>query len=264
MEYLHSTPENIKKRPYWKWIWISIGCTIGIFILIYIWHEISSYIENRKIEACITECEKWGNKASIFKCQYCYPRKNILIEKPVIYLYPPKMQNVLVQLFYSGKIVADYPSYDTNIKWWNVTAFPDGKIINNADQKEYNSLFWEWVPEKSIIWSLNTGFVVSWKDTATFFQEKLPAFGLTPREYNDFIVYWYPRMKDNPYNLIYFAGKEYTDTAVLNIVPKPDAVLRLFMVYTPLKEKIQIQEPSIIPFTRTWFTIVEWWGMALE
>ena len=37
--------------------------------------------------------------------------------------------------------------------------------------------------------------------------------GLTPREYNEFIVYWLSKMQHNAYNLIAFQGSEYTDHA---------------------------------------------------
>jgi hypothetical protein len=57
-------------------------------------------------------------------------------------------------------------------------------------------------------------------------------------------------MKDNPYNLIHFAGKDYTDTAPLTITPKPDSILRVFMAYKPLSEKIDIPEQKILPFDR--------------
>jgi len=59
------------------------------------------------------------------------------------------------------------------------------------------------------------------QDTAAFLQEKLNYLGLTPKEYNEFIVYWLPQMKDIPYNLITFQSAAYTDNAVLTITPEP-------------------------------------------
>jgi len=85
---------------------------------------------------------------------------------------------------------------------------------------------------------LTKGFVVRGEDTAIFLQQMLSRMGLTPKEYNEFIVYWYPQMKNNKYNLIHFAGEEYTDLAKLTITPKPDSILRVFMVYKPLEREI--------------------------
>ena len=78
------------------------------------------------------------------------------------------------------------------------------------------------------------GFCVAGADTADFLREKLAEIGLTPREYNEFIVYWLPKMQDNPYNLISFQSEAYTDAAKLDIDPTPDSVLRVFMAWKPL------------------------------
>jgi hypothetical protein len=67
-------------------------------------------------------------------------------------------------------------------------------------------------------------------------------------------------MQNNPYNLIHFAGTQYTDTAPLTITPTPDAILRVFMVYKPLQEKISIKEQSLKTFERKGFTVIEWGG----
>ena len=182
--------------------------------------------------------------------------------KPVIYLYPQTKQLVSVELNYNGKIIVDYPKYDELKKGWTVTAFPDGKIVD-SDGKEYSYLFWEGTPEKDVKYNLNTGFIVKGDDTVEFLQNILPQFGLTPKEYNEFIVYWYPVMKNNKYNLIHFADKEYTDNAILNINPKPNSILRVFMVFKPLNNKVEVEPQEIKPFVRNGFTVVEWGGSEI-
>lgn len=183
--------------------------------------------------------------------------------KPVVYLYPIKIENIKVQLDYKGKLIADYPAYDYSIKGWNVTASPDGKIIN-GDEKEYSYLFWEGEPAIPINYDLSTGFIVKGEDTVKFLQDTLSKMGLTPKEYNEFIVYWYPKMKDNKYNLIHFADKQYTDTAPLTITPTPDSMLRVFMVFKPLDNAIDIKSQEIKSFNRTGFSVVEWGGTELK
>ncbi len=183
--------------------------------------------------------------------------------KPVIYLYPTTVQDVTVKIDYQGKLIATYPQYNS-AKGWQVTARPDGQLINSDDNKAYSYLFWEGTQNKDVNWDLSHGFVVKGSDTREFLQEKLAMLGLTPREYNEFIVYWYPLMKDNAYNLITFVGKQYTDMAKLTITPTPDSILRVFMVYKPLANKISIKPQTIEPFQRKGFSVVEWGGSKLN
>jgi len=183
--------------------------------------------------------------------------------KPVIYLYPPQEQEVSVQLFYQGEIIASYPEYDKALNGWKVVAHPDGRIVNLSDGNEYSYLFWEGLPGKNVDYNLSEGFIVKGEDTIVFLQDTLRKLGLTPKEYNEFIVYWYPLMQKNDYNLIHFAAKEYEDVARLDISPKPDSILRVFMVYKAVKGDESIPAQEIKPFKREGFTVVEWGGSEL-
>lgn len=88
---------------------------------------------------------------------------------------------------------------------------PDGTLYDRFDGREYSYLFWEGTCPGA--YDLSKGFVVKGEDTKDFLQEKLAFLGLTPREYNEFIVYWMPLMQDHPYNLISFQQEAYTDLA---------------------------------------------------
>lgn len=180
--------------------------------------------------------------------------------KPLIYLYPQKKQDVYVKLNFDGTLTSSYPMYDESIEGWKVTAYPDGKIINHADNQEYSYLFWEGKSSTPVDWDFSRGFVVKGEDTMEFLQKTLSEIGLTPKEYNEFIVYWYPLLKDNRYNLIHFAEEQYTKMAPLEITPKPDSMLRVFMVFKPLDKKIEIEPQVFQPFERKGFTVVEWGG----
>lgn len=70
-------------------------------------------------------------------------------------------------------------------------------------------------------------------------------------------------MKDNPYNLIHFAQEEYTKTAPLNITPKEDSLLRVFMVFKALQEPIKVKSQTFSPFERKGFTVVERGGTEI-
>ena len=101
-------------------------------------------------------------------------------------------------------------------------------------------------------------------DTADFLREKLAEIGLTPREYNEFIVYWLPKMQDNPYNLISFQSEAYTDAAKLDIDPTPDSVLRVFMAWKPLGRPQTIEPQTFASFERNGFAVVEWGGCEVK
>lgn len=179
-------------------------------------------------------------------------------EKPVIYLYPEETATVNVKLEYPGELTCTYPAYRDG---WTVVAEPDGTLTDPADGREYSYLFWEGVSDTA--YDLSKGFVVRGEDTAAFLQEKLALLGLEPREYNEFITYWLPRMQENPYNLITFQTDAYTDSAVLHITPEPDSILRVFMAYQALKEPVEIEEPALEGFERVGFTVVEWGGTEI-
>ena len=181
-------------------------------------------------------------------------------DKPVLYLYPEKETDVDVKVSLRNMyFTCTYPEYG---KGWSVTARPDGTLINKKDNKEYSYLYWELGGKQN--YDFSKGFVVKGSDTAAFLQSALSEMGLTPKEYNEFIVYWLPKMQNNKYNLISFQGKEYTDNVRLAISPKPDSTLRVFMAYKALDEKIEIEPQKFTPFERKGFTVVEWGGAQVK
>lgn len=176
--------------------------------------------------------------------------------KPVIYLYPQEDMDVQVQVdFANGGFTCTYPAYDQG---WHVRAKPDGTLVNQADGREYSYLYWE--GESSIAWDMSQGFCVPRDETAAFLQDKLAVLGLTPREYNEFIVYWLPLLEENPYNLITFQQAAYTDNIHLQVTPEPDSLLRVYMVYQPLQAPIEVPAQPLSGFVRQGFTVVEWGG----
>ena len=178
--------------------------------------------------------------------------------KPVIYLYPEQETAVSVSLDYAGTLTATYPAYEDG---WHVTAEPGGTLYDGAGN-EYSYLFWE--GENKTDYDFSKGFCVAGADTADFLRETLSEIGLTPKEYNEFIVYWLPKMQGNAYNLISFQSTAYTDTAKLDIDPTPDSVLRVFMAWKPLSRPQIIEPQTFAPFARDGFAVVEWGGCEVK
>ena len=181
------------------------------------------------------------------------------VEKPVIYLYPETPTEVSVSLTLEGQLTCTYPDYGKG--WDSFTAHPDGTLIF-PDGKEYYCLYWEGM--QAAEWDFSTGFCVKGEDTAAFLEWALAAQGLTPREANEFIIYWLPLMQENPYNVISFQTDAYTDGAVLEITPTPDSLLRVFMAYYPSDEAVEIAPQAFETPARDGFTVVEWGGSPVQ
>lgn len=178
--------------------------------------------------------------------------------KPVIYLYPEETTKVQVKLDYSGKLTCTYPKYENG---WEVIAQEDGTLLD-ANSQAYNYLYWEGI--NAIEYDFSRGFCVKGEDTATFLEKSLEALGLSRKEANEFIVYWLPQLECNPYNLISFQSENYTDSAKLEITPKPNTMIRVFMAWMPLEEAVQIESQILTSTERKGFTVVEWGGTKVN
>ena len=189
----------------------------------------------------------------------CGPREEMVAEeKPVIYLYPETETRVTVKLDLPGELTCAYPAYDGG---WTVTAAPDGTLTDEHG-RTYNYLYWE--GEGTEAYDFSKGFCVAGSDTAAFLEDALDRLGLTRREANEFLVYWLPRMQDNPYNLIAFQQEAYTESAKLTVSPRPDSVLRVFMAWKPLVRPVDIPAQTFPGFERRGFTLVEWGGAEVR
>ena len=188
----------------------------------------------------------------------CEPREVDANEKPVIYLYPETETRVTVKLDLSGELTCAYPAYDGG---WTVTAAPDGTLTDEHG-RTYNYLYWE--GEVANGFDFSKGFCVAGSDTAAFLEDALDRLGLTRREANEFLVYWLPRMQDNPYNLIAFQQEAYTESAKLTVSPQPDSVLRVFMAWKPLARPVDVPAQTLPGFERRGFTLVEWGGAEVR
>lgn len=185
--------------------------------------------------------------------------------KPVMYLYPTKTQDVDVYVVPNGGLTKTIPAYGTG---WHVIAYPDGRIVNKADNKEYPYLFWEGVgmqyPRPT------TGFVVPTQNAGTFFDATLPQLGLQAKEIADFKEYWVPRLAglQGTHALLHFMTKEeFTALAPLKIGPnQPDTIIRVMMtarVIDPTAERPARQQLPQTP-AREGFTFVEWGGAVIQ
>ena len=193
----------------------------------------------------------------------CYPddlsaQANIT-RKPVIYLYPRKKSKVHVELDYKGQLTNSYPQINGNS--WEVIATPDGTLTVNG--KQYKYLFWDGI-NGQVEWDWSEGFCINRKDVDTFLEKKIAQLGLNFAEAQDFITYWAPIIKQNEWSLVSFQTEKYEELAKLLIDPKPDTLIRVFMIFKKSEKQIAIPRQQLEKMKRKGFTVVEWGGSNLD
>jgi hypothetical protein len=182
--------------------------------------------------------------------------------KPAIYLYPTHTELVNVKLYPPTGFGQTIPTYNPD-NGWNVVASPNGNLIDLLTDKSYPYLYWEGNLD-SFNYNMSQGFVISGSDSSNFLSHELPIIGLNKTETTAFMQYWVPKLEHNKYDLIHFAGSEYTSSVPLDITPKPTSLLRVFMVVEPVSSPIQVTPQTFSTFHRVGFTAVEWGGTLLS
>ncbi len=185
--------------------------------------------------------------------------QHIILEKPIIYLYPTEKTAIDIKLDVNGKLLTTFPKYDKN---WEVIAEPNGQIFDKKTNRYYSSLFWDGTIDFSEEhYKYEDGFIVSKEKLTEFFIEKLEHIGLNNQETNDFIQYWLPILERNKHNFIHFlVNEECNEIATLNINPKPETTLRIYMEFYGLENYTRINEQQLPKTQRKGFTLVEWGG----
>lgn len=183
----------------------------------------------------------------------------VVLAKPVIYLYPEKAQETRVNVeLTAGTFTVTEPALQDG---WQVTAYPDGTLVDE-DGRTWPYLFWE--ADSQGEFQFEEGFVVPGQDTGAFLEKALAVLGLNEKERQDFLEYWLPLMEKNPYNQIAFQQEEYTSLAALIIDPAPDTLIRVFMAWKGLQEPVEMKEQALTPVSRQGYTAVEWGGTQVK
>ena len=186
--------------------------------------------------------------------------QGMVADEPVIYLYPTKREEVRVHLAVKGEVTTTSPVVDAS-QTWDVTADPSG-TLTDATGKTWPYLFWE--ARLRARFDMSEGSVVAASDTQTFLDTALAAQGLDPSERAAFEAYWLPRMKGSAFNLIHFEGAAYEQLAPLDVWPRPDTSIRVFMVWKPLDRPVATAPQTFSARRRRGFMLVEWGGTELQ
>lgn len=178
--------------------------------------------------------------------------------KPVVYLYPTKTTNVSVRV--GADVKVSIPKYDPKQGWKNVLAQPNGNLTYQG--KHYDSLFWEG-PGIGQYPSITSGTVIPTSLAVTTIRAQLSQLGLNQKESDDFVTYWQDKMPSKPYTrLTWLTTSELNQLAPLNISPKPDTLIRVFLDYSGLDTPITIPTQKLDSTPRDGFTVVEWGGLS--
>lgn len=177
------------------------------------------------------------------------------IAKPILYLYPKKTEQVTVSFEHPEYLKTTYPKFNDS---WKVEAHHNGDLYDN-NGRYYYGLYWDEVKVHEVDFS--EGYYVTKNKASEFLEEKLDYIGLSPREANEFIMYWLPILEENGQSLVYFELTEERESYnKLNINPKPDSLLRLVIHIKKVDKKIDIKKESLTRFKRKGFVAVEWGG----
>ena len=160
----------------------------------------------------------------------------------------------------SMKISVVYPKFNDINNIYKVKAKPNGDIILN--NKKYPYLFYEL--DSYIFPSHNEGFIVKDEEAETFLENKLKILGLNEKESTDFITYWLPVLLKNKMSLCTFQNDVFLNNFELNINPKPDTLIRIFLSIKKIDSIPNIKEQKLEKIERKGYTVVEWGGTNLK
>jgi hypothetical protein len=225
----------------------------------------------------------WGRWVVIGETQY---DKRGGCGKPVIYFYPENPIEVTVKFNTAISLTTQIPVYHDG---WKMLAQPGSKLTDlqpqytlcnaidtNNNGSEYGRTACEQNNYPYIYWSGNvlnkhypeptTGWIVSSAELPTFMSNILDKIGLNSQEKSDMLEFWLPHMlgEHTPYYQISFLlTTDLNNFIPLDIKPKPDSMLRIFLDYKALsiRPEYKITEPNIGTFVRRGFTVVEWGGL---
>ena len=185
---------------------------------------------------------------------------HMVLKKPVIYLYPEKPMDVSVNInITNGTFSVVYPRFNEGKNSWKVRANPNGDIeINN---RKYPYLFYEC--NSYFNQETNEGFIVDGETAIDFLEEKLKLLGLNDKEMTDFITYWLPVLLNNKLSICSFQSQAFFDHIPMNVTPKPDTLIRIFLTIKKIDSPIEIKEQKLEHHERKGFTVIEWGGSCI-
>jgi hypothetical protein len=185
-------------------------------------------------------------------------------DKPVIYLHPPhdlETVSVRLGLVREWEFSATYPVVEPKIIEnrstieWNVAAKANGDLTENVSGLQLSYLFWEaeatphrpptpgdeetanasFNPANPVI-SPENAVVLPFTPFLKHLDHALTSLGLHVLARNDFVTFWLPhfvRIRESGKDIAFrfLPQAEYERAARLDVVPAPDVVTRVFLLF---------------------------------
>ncbi|MES2224355.1 MAG: hypothetical protein V4469_05500 [Patescibacteria group bacterium] len=223
--------------------------------------------------------DAWGRWVGLGEYDY---KLNGGCGKPVIYLYPETASEVNISIAKPITFTHDIPEYSNG---WKVIAHPNGSITDLNKKTdcsliddsifglEYAKVACEKNNYPYIYWSGNIdntypnvsgGFVVKASELKATMTEKLNLIGLSEKEIGEMEEYWVPEMlkKNAPYyRITFFQTDDLNAFIPMDVTPKPQTEIRVFLDWSPLQSSIKIEPQLLQHIIRKGFTLVEWGGL---
>ncbi len=181
----------------------------------------------------------------------------IPVRKPAIYIYPEEDGYFDVRLAFNNGtyLTKSVPEYGSG---WNVFVDRSGRI-----EQRYDYLFYE--AGLGFLPGLCEGWCVCREDLPADLRHLLISIGLNEAETNDFIVYWRGVLTGYSYYNIYPMFDAGIDQFVeLEVVPRPEAMLRVWLFFEGCDHFEPLPEPLLPVFQRGATTVIEWGGVLLN
>lgn len=192
------------------------------------------------------------------------PRNQIMLEKPVIYLYSEKEEHFSLKIKTGAALQFTYPAYNGE---WKGTSSPDGTIQLNGSAFPY--LFWDAdLSSENLRLNWSDADLIEGKQTISYLESRLDQVGFNAKEKADFITYWGPRIQKMPYaEILWMQNESIDEIASLEITPT-FKTNRIYLIFRetgqPVEQLFRIGTKLLLPINRSGNYLVEWGGIEVK
>lgn len=191
-------------------------------------------------------------------------RRQIILEKPVIYLYGQKEEPFTLKVKTDAELKFTYPAYHNE---WKGKTSEDGTI--RIDNSNYPYLFWDAaLPAEKLSPNWLDADQVEGSGVVTYLENRLTNLGFNEKEKTDFITYWGPRMLQmKVVQIVWIQDEQLDPIASLEITPafKQNRIYILFRETNAFMEQTpELKVPALKPLDRSGNYLVEWGGIEVK
>lgn len=192
------------------------------------------------------------------------PRNQIILEKPIIYLYSEKEEHFSLKIKTGADLQFTYPAYNGE---WKGTSSSDGTIQLNGSAFPY--LFWDAdLSSESLRLNWSDAHLIEGEQVISYLESRLDQIGFNAKEKADFITYWGPRIQKMPFaEILWMQNESIDEIASLEITPT-FKINRIYLIFRetsrPVDQQFHIGTKLLQPIDRSGNYLVEWGGIEVK